>query len=106
MANQLPDKLSAILNRLDNIENLIRGEFNSPWMTAKEAARFLRCSVTQVNRLASAGLIPYSRQDSTAPKSARLFNRRDLTAYLVTGRNPVKKPLSQAERRMVEDLLK
>ena len=105
MANQDRDKLGDILNRLENIEKIIQGEFSSPWMTAREAARFLRCSVTQINRLVSAGLLPYSRQDPTAPKSPRLFHRKDLTAYLVTGRNPERKPLSQTEKRMVEELL-
>lgn len=106
MTDQLPEELNSILNRLDNIEYLLREQFNSPWMTAKEAAWFLRCSVTQINRLASVGLLPYRRQDPTAPKSPRLFHRKDLTAYLVTGRNPARKPLSKEERRMVEELLK
>ena len=98
-------QLFTILRRVDDLEKLIRGGFNSPWVTTREAATLLRCSESKLNQLTAAGLIPYKRQDPTAPKSPRLFHRKDLTAYLVTGRNPARKPLSKEEKRMVEELL-
>ena len=98
-------QLSAILRRVNDIEKLIRGEFNSPWLTTREAAKLLRCSESKLNQLTAAGLIPYKRQDPTANKSLRLYHVKHLTAYLVTGRNTVRKPLSKEEKRIVEELL-
>ena len=98
--------LHLILTQLDRIEALlVRHEPASPWLTAFEAAEFLRCSKSKLNQLTADGLLPFKRRDPTLIKSPRLFSRRDLTAFLVTGRNPETNPLSPDERRRVRELL-
>ena len=97
--------VNLILARLDDIARRLDGNHVSPWLTTVEAARYLRCSTRQIERLTSRGLLPFHRQDSTSPKSPRLYHRRHLTAYLVAGRNPVKHRLSPVEKRQVAELL-
>ena len=99
------DDAGLILARLDDLAKMIAGKHISMWLTTAEAAVFLRCSVTQVERLTRAGLLPFHRLNSTAGRSPRLFHRRHLTAYLVAGKNPVKHRLSPEEKRQVAELL-
>ena len=102
MSTPLTD-MNLILARLDSIDKAIQGV--SPFLTTAEAAGYLRCSPRQIERLTSLGLLPYRRQDATRSKSPRLYHRKHLTAYLVTGRNPIKHRLSPDEKRLVEELL-
>ncbi len=104
MSTPLTD-VGLVLNRLDDIARMVQGRHVSPWMTTQEAADFLRCSTRQIDSLTDRGLLPFRRQDSTFPKSPRLYHRKHLTAYLVAGRNPVKHRLSPEEKRLAEELL-
>ena len=97
--------MGLILARLDSIDRRLDGKHVSPWLTTAEAAKYLRCSPRKVEQLTRLGLLPFQRQDSTCPRSPRLYHRRHLTAYLVAGRNPVKHRLSQEEKRLVQELL-
>ena len=94
-----------ILAHLDDLVRLDGGEMLSPWLTTIEAARHLRCSVRQIDRLTHLGLLPFKRQDPTSSRSPRLYHRKHLTAFLVTGRNPIEHPLTAKEKREVEELL-
>ena len=93
-----------ILKRLDEIVELLNAQNRSDWLTTRDVAEFLKCSVSKVNQLTSAGLLPFSRLDPVARKSPRLYNRKHVMAYLVAGRNPVKHRLLPEEKRMVRDL--
>ncbi len=97
-------EIQEIRERLDEVLQLLQAG-QSPWKTTREAAHFLRCSESKVEQLTSRGLLPFRRLDPTAKRSQRLYHRRDLTAFLVTGRNPKERHLSAQERRMVEELL-
>ncbi len=94
-----------IINRLDDLARRLDGQHVSPWMTTREAAAFLRCSPRQIESLTAEGLLPYKRQDSTCPRSPRLYHRKYLTGFLVAGRNPTTQRLTPAEKREVEELL-
>jgi len=95
-----------ILMHLTDLKSLLSKAIpTTPWMTTKEAAEFLRCSVSKVEQLVYKGLLPYKRLDVTCERSPRLFHRKHLTGYLVAERNPVQPRLSTAERKMVEELL-
>ena len=97
--------IALILSRLDDLARQLADRPVSPWMSTREAAEYLRCSLSKINRLAERGLLRYRRLDADAQKSKRLFDRRELTAYLVTGRNPDAHRLSPAERSLVDQLL-
>ena len=97
--------ISLILARLDNLAQMVQGRYVSPWLTTREAAAFLRCSVSKVEQLTNVGLLPFQRLDPTSRKSPRLYHRKHLTAYLVTGRNSVKQRLSAEEKRQIQELL-
>lgn len=99
------DDLKLILDRLEEIAQLLRGNMISPWLTTQEAATFLRCSLSKIDEMTKLGLLPFRRLDPTATRSPRLYHRRDLTAFLVTSRNPRESRLSPAEKRLVETLL-
>ena len=73
-------------------------------MNTAESAKYLRCSLSQVEKLTRAGLIPFHRLDPNKPKSQRVFHRKQLDSYLITGKNPIVERLSLAERRQIEDL--
>lgn len=77
---------------------------NSPWLKTSEAADYLRCSPRKIEDLTSRGLLPFSRQDSTSPKSPRLYNRRCLDGYLISGKNLHSQRLSPEEKRLVKQL--
>ena len=96
--------IDLILSRLDDLAGIIRGQ-TSPWYTTCEAANYLRCSPRQIEKLTQLGLLPFKRQDPTAPKSPRLYHRKHLTAFLLTGKNPVAQHLSPSEKHLVEELL-
>jgi len=87
-----------------------RGQTNvknsSPWLTTKEAAAYMKCSVRKLEGITSAGLLPFRRKDPTAPKSPRLYHEKYLTAYLVIGRNYSSERLTAAEKREMEELLR
>ena len=99
-----PAGITLILGLLDSIDRRLDGKYVSSWLTAQEAAAYLHCSPRQIESLTSKGLLPYGRQDPTKSKSPRLYHRKHLDAYLVTGRNPSKPRLSPVERRLVEEL--
>ena len=99
------DEFNMILARLDDLSRTIQGQIVSPWMTTQEAAKYLRCSTRQVEKLTRLGLRPHSRLDPTASKSCRRYHRRHLTAYLVAGKNPQSHRLTPAEKQSVKDLL-
>ena len=100
-----PLEVSLILNLLDELARRLDGKHVSPWLTTQEAANFLKCSTRQIDSLTDRGLLPFRRQDSTSPKSPRLYHRKHLTAYLIAGRNPESHRLSSEEKRLVEELL-
>ena len=97
--------LDLVLNRLDDLAQRIEGLYPTPWLTTAGAARYLGCSVRQVERLTDKGLLPYSRLDPTASKSSRRYHRKHLDAYLVAGKNPQSHRLTHAEKQIVKDLL-
>ena len=94
-----------ILARLDDLTRRLEGMHDSPWLTTVEAARYLRCSISHIERLTRQALLPFKRQDPTTPKSPRLYHRRELTAFLVTGKNPETHPLTKEEKKKVDELL-
>ena len=94
--------LQLILARLDDLGRWLDGKHVSPWLTTAEAATYLRCSPRKIEDLTGKGLLPYRRQDPTCPRSPRLYHKRDLTAFLITGRNPQQHRLSPEEKRQVE----
>lgn len=89
---------------LVRIIELLEGS-RTPWMSSKEAANYLRCSSSKVEDLTNAGLLPHRRLDPRSARSRRLYHRRDLTAYLVAGRNPHSSPLSVAEKKQIKELV-
>ena len=103
--NEPPASMDLVLARLDDLKRRLDGMPFSPWHTTVEAARYLRCSVRHVERLTRQALLPFKRQDPTNPKSPRIYHRRDLVGFLVTGKNPSIHRLTQAEKREVEELL-
>jgi len=76
----------------------------SPWLTTSEAAGYLRCSVSQIDRLTKSGQLPFSRQNPNSQRSPRLYNRHHLDAYVVTGKNLQSQRLSPEEKRLVKQL--
>lgn len=84
-----PADMGLILARLDAIDRRLDGQVSSPWYTSAQAARFLRCSTRKIEELTQLGLLPYSRLDPTASKSSRRYHQKYLTAYLLTGWNPI-----------------
>ena len=94
-----------LIARLDEIGCFIQQNLASPWMNTADAAKFLRCSVSQIEKLTNAGRLPYYRLNPTAPKSPRLYNRRHLTGFIISGKNPVATRLSPAEKRQVAELM-
>lgn len=98
-------EFAQIITALDEIAKMLRNEHVSPLMTSAEVADFLRCSKSQVEKLTAGGLLPYYRLDPRKPKSLRLYHRRTVISYLVSGRNPVKHRLAPAEKAIVRDLL-
>ena len=99
------DKIDLILSRMDDLDRMVQGKHVSPWLTTAEAATYLRCSPRKIEALTGKGLLPYRRQDPTHTRSPRLYHKRDMTAFLITGQNPQQHRLSPHEKRMVEDLL-
>ena len=98
--------LGLILNRLDDLVRLVGGEKFSPWLTTVEAARYLRCSTSHIERLTRQALLPFKRQDPAASRSTRLYHRKDLVGFLVTGKNPTVHALTPLEKKEVEELLR
>ena len=103
--NERPASMDLVLARLDDLTRRLDGMRFSPWHTTAEAARYLRCSISHIERLTREAQLPFKRQNPTNPKSPRLYHRRDLVGYLVTGKNPETHPLTREEKRMVNELL-
>lgn len=97
------NKLVAIEGRLTKIQSLQEKEI-TPWHTTAETATYLRCSISKVEDLTNAGLLPFRRLDPRAARSPRLYHRKELAAYLICGRNPQTSKLSVSEKREVESL--
>ncbi len=93
-----------LLTRLDQIDSAIAG-IQSPWMTTSEAANYLRCSVSLVEKLTREGKIPFYRQNPGVDQSPRLYHRKDLTAFIISGKNTQVDQLNPHEKKEVERLL-
>ncbi len=102
--NDLPANMDLVLARLDDLNRLLGGKVVSPWLTSREAASYLRCSLRKIESLTSKGLLPYCRQDPTSHKAPRLYHRRHLDTYLITGINVQIQRLSPEEKRLVKQL--
>jgi len=96
--------MKLILSRLDDLARQLDGKHVSPWLTTVEAAQYLRCSTSHIERLTRQALLSFKRQDPTTLKSPRLYHQKHLTAFLITGKNPSVHRLTPAEKRQVEDL--
>lgn len=97
--------LQLVLTRLDDLTRRLDGKPVSPWFVIAEAADYLRCSMRHIDRLTERGLLPFRRQDPTTPRSPRLYHRKDLVGFLVSGKNPETHPLTKEEKRKVDELL-
>ena len=93
-----------ILEHIAKIEASIK-RHQSPWLTTSEAASYLRCSVSQIGRLTKSGQLPFSRQNPDSLRVPRLYHRRHLDAYLVTGKNLQSQRLTPEEKRLVKELI-
>ena len=93
-----------ILDRLNDLISRMEGPVSSPWFTSAQTAQYLHCSRRKIEDLTRRGLLPFSRQDPTSPKSPRLYHRRHLDAYLITGKNLLSRRLSLEEKRLVKQL--
>jgi len=72
-----------ILDKLTNIENLLKGQTEKP-LTFDEAARYLDVSKSHLYKLTSANKIPHYK-----PQGKRIyFSKAELNTWLL--RNPVK----------------
>ena len=100
----LSPEMSLVMARLDRIEAGQSRQI-SPWLSSAETAEFLRCSVRQIERLTQEGYLPYRRL-SPGQRGSRLYHRKHLTAYLVTGKNPTTYRLTSLEKKEVEKLLR
>lgn len=99
-------QLIEIQDRLDRIERMLGGIISSPdWLTREEASIFLRCSIRHIANLTAIGLLPCYPINPTVPNSPRLYHRRHLAAFLVTGRNPLTHPPTPDEKREIGGLL-
>lgn len=99
------EKAQIIINRLDELAQRIEGLSPTYWLTTSGAAQYLVCSVRQVELLTDKGLLPFSRLDSTAPKSSRRYYRKHLDAYLILGKNPTNHRLSPDEKKRIKELV-
>ena len=97
--------MDLILSRLDDLVQRMAGLNPTAWLSTEGAARYLGCSVRQVELLTDKGLLPFSRLDPTAPKSARRFYRKHLDAYLILGKNPTIHRLSPDEKKRIKELV-
>ena len=101
--SSLPE-FEMILARLDQIESELVGH-RPPWMSTSEAAEFIRASTSLIEKLTRAGKIPFYRQNPNAARSSRLYHRKDLIAFLITGKNAQADQLSPQEKKDIERLL-
>lgn len=86
--NELPEAVSQLNKKLDNLERLLSEIVNKPQrqtdklLTVSECARFLNLSKPTIYTLVSNNSIPYMKQ------SKRLyFSQLELLEYLKKGRN-------------------
>ena len=101
---EIAKEIKDIREILEIVLQVLQGG-QSPWMTTRETALFLRCSESKVEQLTAKELLPYRRLDPTLSRSPRLYHVKDLPAYLIAGRNPQKSRLSPSEKRQMENLL-
>jgi excisionase family DNA binding protein len=82
MKIDIPDSMLEQLADLVAVRINARGTDadGSPWMTAKQAAGYLGCSVSRVRTLTIIGELPHHR-DGRRP----LYNRDELDAYIRAG---------------------
>ena len=99
----MSDSLEMVLARLDQIDISIH-RLQSPWFTTSEAAEYMRCSVSQTGRLTKSGRLPFTRLNPESQRGPRLYHRKNLDAYLVTGKNNQSQRLTPAEKRQVKEL--
>ena len=104
--NDFLASMDLILSRLDDLDRRLAGMHVSRWLTTSEAADYLRCSVSQIERLTKSGQLPFSRQNSNAQRGPRLYNRSHLDSYLITGKNPITSRLSPQEKKALADILR
>ncbi|MDP9399379.1 MAG: helix-turn-helix domain-containing protein [Actinomycetota bacterium] len=52
----------------------------SPWLTAQEAAEYLRCPISRIRKLSMLGAIPKHREGGRV-----LFHRKDLDEFVWAG---------------------
>ena len=93
-----------ILDRLDDLISRMEGCVSSPWFSTAQTAQYLRCSRRKIEDLTRRGLLPFSRQDPTSPKSPRLYHRKHLDTYLIIGKNLQSQRLTPEEKRLVKRL--
>jgi len=70
-----PDDLAAIIAALGNAVRV-----QSPWLSAAEAAEYLRCKVSRVRKLTSTGDLPVERDGSRV-----LYHREALDEFVRNG---------------------
>jgi len=58
----------------------VGGSDRSPWMTADEAADYLRCPVSRIRKLTMTGELPAHRDGRRV-----LYNRNELDNYVLKG---------------------
>lgn len=93
--------MDEILNRLENLENLIesQGINQKEVLNMVEASKYLELSVSHLYKLTSAGTIPYYK-----PNGKKLyFKRTELDAWLLRNRSKTKEEI---EREAADYLLK
>lgn len=75
-SNPVPEIIDQAISALPEVPSA------SPWLTSSEAAAHLRIGLSELQRLAAAGVIP-SEQDS--PGGRRFFDREDLDHWRRSG---------------------
>lgn len=66
-----PDDLAAIITAV---------RVQSPWVTANEAAAYLRCPLSRIRKLTMTGELPHEHDGSRV-----LYHRSSLDAYVLAG---------------------
>lgn len=81
---------------LDTLQELltIARRFNSPWLSSREGAAYVRMNPTQFGQLVASGEIPSHRRGNTT-----FVSKRDLDAWMEShpsGANPMAQALRSA----------
>lgn len=64
---------------------------NSPWLTRDDAAAYARCSTSEIDRVADAGVLPRYQRGGTP-----MFRKDDIDAAITDGRWPKRSALARA----------